>query len=46
MNFTQRMSRDKNIYEDKFDKCFTVQLYESSPFLDCILLELSPIIFH
>lgn len=38
--------RDKNIYEDKFDKCITVHLYESSPVLDFILLELTPITFH
>lgn len=47
MIFKQRISlRDKNINEDNFEKCFTINLYESSPVLDCILLELTPITFH
>lgn len=37
--------RDTNIYENKFDKCFTVSLHESLPVFDLILLEIIPITF-
>lgn len=46
MIFTQQMGfRDTSIYENKFDKCFTVNLYGSLPVFDLILLEITPITF-